>query len=70
MHNQHAGLSHLLATQRMTERQEQAAQARLAQRAGRPRRRFHRWLARGWCQLVRWPGAATQPTVGHPHHVR
>ena len=30
MHNQHAGLSHLLATQRITERQEQAAQTRLA----------------------------------------
>jgi hypothetical protein len=68
MHNQHAGLSQLLATQRITERQE-AARARL-QGAGRPRRRRHRWLARGWWQLVRWPGAATQPAVGHPHHVR
>ena len=30
MNNQHAGLSQPLATQRITERQEQAAQARLA----------------------------------------
>jgi hypothetical protein len=70
MHNQHAGLSQLLATQRITERQEQAAQARLAHSAGRPRRRRNRWLVRGWWQLVRWPGAATQPAVGHPHHIR
>jgi hypothetical protein len=70
MHNQHAGLSQLLATQRITERQDQAAQARLAHSAGRPGRRRHRWLTRGWWQLVRWPGAATQPAVGHPHHVR
>ena len=70
MHNQHAGLSQLLATQRITERQEQAAQARLAQRAGRPRRQRHQWLARGWWQLIRWPGAATQPAAGHPPHVR
>jgi hypothetical protein len=70
MHNQHAGLSQLLATQRITERQEQAAQARLAQRADRPRRRRQRWLTRGWWQLVRWPGAATQPAVAPPHRVR
>jgi hypothetical protein len=70
MHNQHAGLSQQLAAHRITERQQQAAQARLAQRAGRSRHRHHRWLARGWWRLVRWPGAATQPAVGHPHHVR
>jgi hypothetical protein len=70
MHNQHAGLSQLLATQRITERQEQAAQARLAHSAGRPRHRRHRWLNRGWWQLVRWPGATTQPAVGHRHHIR
>jgi polyisoprenoid-binding protein YceI len=70
MHNQHAGLSQSLAEQRITERQEQAAQARLAQRAGRSRRRRHRWLTRGWWQLVRRPGAATQPAVRHPHRVR
>jgi hypothetical protein len=39
MHNQHAGLSQQLAAQHITERQNQAAQARLAQSAGRPRHR-------------------------------
>jgi hypothetical protein len=34
------------------------AQARLAQSAGRSRRRRHRWLTRGWWQLVHRPGAA------------
>ena len=70
MHNQHAGLSQLLATQRITERHEQAAQTRLAHSAGWPRRRRNRWLTRRWWQLVRWPGAPTQPAVGHPHHIR
>jgi hypothetical protein len=69
MHNQHAGLSQLLATQRITERHEQAAQTRLAHSAGRPRRRRSRWLTRRWWQLVRWPAAATQPAVDHPHHI-
>jgi hypothetical protein len=58
MHNQHIGLNQQLAAQHITERQEQAAQARLAQTAGRSRRRRHRWLTRGWWQLVRRPGAA------------
>jgi hypothetical protein len=70
MHNQHAGLSQLLATQRITERQEQATQARLTHSAGRPRRRRRQWAARRWWQLARWPGAATQPAVGHPHRIR
>jgi hypothetical protein len=61
MHNQHAGLSQQLAAQRITERQEQAARARLAHGADRPRRR--RWLARRWWQLARRPGVATQPAV-------
>jgi hypothetical protein len=76
MHNQHAGLSQQLAAQRITQRQEQAARARLAQSAGRPRRRRRWWLARRWWQLARrwWqlarrPGVTTQPTVHHPHHV-
>jgi hypothetical protein len=64
MHNQHAGLSHLLADQRITERQEQAARARLAHGA-RPRRR-RRWLARRWWQLTRRPGIATQQAVHRP----
>jgi hypothetical protein len=67
MHNQHAGLSQQLADQRITERQEQAARARLAHGAGRPRRRRPRWVARPPWQLARWPGAATQPAVRYPH---
>jgi hypothetical protein len=70
MHNQHAGLSQLLATQRITERHEQAAQTRLAHSAGRPRRRRHRWLTRRWWQSGHWPGGTTQPAVHRPHHVR
>jgi hypothetical protein len=70
MHNQHAGLSQQLAAQRITQRQQQAARARLAQSAGRSRRQRHRWLARGWWQLARWPGAAAQPAVRDPHPVR
>ena len=68
MHNQHAGLSQQLAAQRITERQEQAARARLAQSAGpsRHRRRWHR--ARGWWRLVRRPGAG-QPAARHPHRI-
>jgi hypothetical protein len=58
MHNQHAGLSQQLATQRIAERQQQAAQTRLAHSAGRSRRRRHRWLTRGWWRLVGRPGAA------------
>jgi hypothetical protein len=69
MHNQHAGLSQQLAVQRITERQEQAAQARLAHWAGRSRHRRRRWLARQWLRLARRPGAG-QPTVQHPHPVR
>ena len=70
MHNQQAGLSQQLAAQRITERLEQAAQARLAHGAGRPRRRRRWWLARRWWQLARWPGVATQPPVRYPHQVR
>ena len=62
MHNQHAGLSQTLAAQRITERQEQATRARLAQGA-RPRQR--RQLAPGWWRLSRWPGIA-QPAIRHP----
>jgi polyisoprenoid-binding protein YceI len=70
MHNQHAGLSQLLAEQRISQRHEQAAHARLAHTAGRPRRRRRRWrVVRGWWQLVRSPATA-QPAVHHPHRVR
>ena len=70
MHNQHAGLSQQLAAQHITQRLEQAAQARLAHGAGRPRRRRRWWLARRWWQLARRPGVATQPPVRYPHRVR
>ena len=66
MHNQHAGLSQSLAEQRITERHQQAAQARLAHGA-RPRR-HRRWLARWW-QLARRPGVAAGPAVRHPRQV-
>jgi hypothetical protein len=66
MHNQHAGLSQLLADQRISHRHQQAAHARLAHTAGRPRRRRRRWLARRWWQLTRWPGVAAEPAVRHP----
>ena len=64
MANQHAGLSQLLAAQRITERHEQAAHARLAHGAGRRRRR---WVAHGWWRLARWPGVATEQPVRHSH---
>ena len=69
MHNQHAGLSQLLAEQRITQRHEQAAHARLAHDARRSRHWRHRWLARGWSQLARRPGATTQPAVRYPPSV-
>jgi hypothetical protein len=70
MHNQHAGLSQLLATQRITERQEQATEDRLAHGAGRPRRRRRRWwLAPRWWLLARRPGVAAPLAVQHPHQV-
>jgi hypothetical protein len=68
MHNQHAGLSQQLAAQRIAERHQQAAQARLAHSAGRSRRRRHRWLTRRWWRLVRRPGAG-QPAAQHPYRV-
>ena len=66
MHNQHAGLSQLLAEQRRTERRSEAAQARLV-RGGRPPRRRKARVARRWWQLARWPGvAAVQPVNRTP----
>ena len=65
MNNQHAGLSQALAEQRITERREQAAHARLASSARPPRRR-NRWAARGWWQLARWPNVATKQPVHRP----
>jgi hypothetical protein len=66
MNNQHAGLSQVLAEQRMTGRRQQAAYARLA-RSARPSRRRKRWAARRWWQLARWPAVATKQPAGHPH---
>jgi hypothetical protein len=69
MHNQHAGLSQALASQRITERREQAAHAQLLRAARPPRRRRTRWAARRWWQLARWPHIATKQTARHPHRV-
>jgi hypothetical protein len=68
MHNQHAGLSQTLAEQRMSERRQQAAQARLVRSARPPRRRRRRRrLARRWWQLAQWPSvAAEHPDSRHP----
>jgi hypothetical protein len=70
MSNQHAGLSQALAEQRITERQEQAAQARLAGGARPPHRRRRRaWAARRWWRLARWPGVANDQPVTRPPNV-
>jgi hypothetical protein len=65
MTNQHAGLSQALATQRITERHQQAAQARLL-RVTRPPRRRTGWAARRWWQLARRPHIATNKPAHHP----
>jgi hypothetical protein len=66
MNNQHAGLSQVLAEQRMTERHAQAGHARLAGGAG-PSRRRRRWVARGRWQLVRWPDIAAKQPARRAH---
>jgi hypothetical protein len=68
MNNQHAGLSQLLAEQRISERHGQAAQAQLAGGARPPRRRRRRAAAaRRWWQLARRPAvAAVQPVSRTP----
>jgi hypothetical protein len=63
MTNQHAGLSQVLAEQRMTERWEQVAHARLARGA---RRRRRSQVVRGWWQLARWPQVAADQFVSRP----
>jgi hypothetical protein len=55
MTNQHAGLSQVLAEQRITQPQAQADHARLAR--GAPRRR-RQWTVQGWWQLARRPDIA------------
>jgi hypothetical protein len=57
MHNLHAGLTGVLAEQRMTERREQADQERLL-RSARPPRRRRQQATRRWWQLARWPVSA------------
>jgi hypothetical protein len=54
MHNQHAGLTGVLAEQRMTERRQQADQERLMGSTRQPRRRRRR-VRRRWWQVARWP---------------
>jgi hypothetical protein len=66
MNNQHAGLSQALATQRITQRHEQAAHARLLQSVRPPRRRRTRGAARRWWQLARWPDIAANQPARHP----
>jgi hypothetical protein len=56
MNNQHAGLSQVLAEQRITEWHEQVTQARL----GRGSRRRRSRAVHGWWQLARWPAVALQ----------
>jgi hypothetical protein len=54
MQNQYAGLTQVLADQRMTELRQQADQERLVGSARQPRRRRHR-VTRRWWQVARWP---------------
>ena len=70
MHNQHTDLSQTLADQHITQRRQQAAQARLAGGTRPPHRRRRSRAARGWWQLARWPAAAVQQPARRPHGVR
>jgi hypothetical protein len=65
MHNQHAELSQVLAEQHITQRHEQATNARLAAGARPPRRR-RRWAVRSWWQLARWPAVAAEQPARRP----
>jgi hypothetical protein len=69
MHNQHVGLSQLLAEQRSSERHEQAAQARLGRGTRPPGRRHRSGATRGWWQLARWPSAAANQPGHHSYSV-
>jgi hypothetical protein len=57
MHNQHLGLTGVLAEQRISERQQQATHERLVHSARSPRRRRQR-ATRRWWQLVLRPTGA------------
>jgi hypothetical protein len=63
MHNQHAGLSQVLAEQHSSQLHEQATHARLA-RGARRRRRSR--VVRGWWQPARWPAVAADQPVSRP----
>jgi hypothetical protein len=68
MNNQHAGLSQILAEQRTSELQEQAAHAWLLRPARPPRRQRRRWVPRGWWRLAPSPGVAAEQPASHPQH--
>jgi hypothetical protein len=57
MHTQHAGLSGVLAEQRMAERQQQADRERLVRSARSPRRRRQQAIRRWWQLVLRPMGA-------------
>jgi hypothetical protein len=67
MHNQHAGLSQVLADQRITDRHNQATHARLGRATRPPSRRRRSRAAHGWWQLARWPSIATEQPARRPH---
>jgi hypothetical protein len=69
MHNQHAGLSQVLAEQRMTERREQAAHARLGRGTRQSGRRRRSRAGRGWWQLARWPAVAAEQPARRPNRI-
>jgi hypothetical protein len=69
MTNQHAGLSQVLAEQRITERRQQAARSRLGYGSRPSGRRRRSRAARGWWQLARWPGVAAEQPTRRPHSV-
>jgi hypothetical protein len=53
MHNQHPGLTGMLAEAHMIERQQQAAHERLVGRARSPRRRREQATRRWWRLVLR-----------------
>jgi hypothetical protein len=57
MHNQHAGLTGVLAEQRMTERHQQATHEQLLRSARLPRRRRQQTTRRWWQLVLRPTGA-------------
>ena len=60
MHNQHLGLSEVLAEQRRTQRQEQATHERLTDGAHQPPRRNESRPVRHWWQRL---GRSKRPTA-------